>query len=100
MPKTHPKPKKAVSKKKSYTIEVTQEDIIEGIPGFCDSCPIALAARRTFPGQSIRVFEGEISVVGGGPCRSFATTKEADKFIRDFDKRKSVQPFTFAVKES
>jgi hypothetical protein len=84
-------------------IEVTQEDIECGERNNQDSCPVARAARRKL-GRKVRVNVGSMEVSGKfGPHRPgrFYKLDEATKeFIRDFDARQLVKPFTARMEMS
>lgn len=83
----------------TITIEVTQDDIDNGKPDRIDMCPIVLACRRAIPGRTSYVGEcGDfITVYGGIGVIKYSLSKEAMKFINDFDYRNPVKPFTFVA---
>ena len=83
-----------------YIIEVTQEDISNGVRGFCSLCPIARALKRTFPewdcivqgnNFEFRQINSPYEVV------YMKTSNEVRKFISRFDRYFSVFPFSFAI---
>lgn len=80
------------------TISVTQDDIDEGKPGHCNHCPIAIAARRVFPGMTVRVWD-LLTTFGIVKVGYYRMPPEACDFIRNFDRGPSwrVQPFTFEI---
>lgn len=75
-------------------IEVTQDDIDCGKRLTCDKCPVALAIRR------VSRFRWNIysrrAIQRNGP-RSVDLPPEVSSFIRDFDNRTPVQPFSFEI---
>lgn len=73
-------------------IEVTEEDIKNGVRSIVDSCPIALAAHRQF--KSKVIVTGPTIRLGGALV---ALPMEARVFIRNFDDRCPVQPFSFEI---
>lgn len=80
------------------TIDVTAEDIANGIPETCDRCPIALAAKRLGEKTYAQVFRSRIELYNGfGQWVCFKTPPVARAFIRRFDKHRPVQPFTFEL---
>jgi hypothetical protein len=73
-------------------IVVTKKDIDNGIPLSHSSCPIALAAKRAFPGKDI--------FVGSSVCfskKKFPLPEKGTKFVMDFDRGYAVQPFQFVI---
>lgn len=83
--------------RKKFT--VTQEDISNGEPGQCMSCPVAIACERgglTEPSVwPDRVYYGkpEYAVVGGRT--SVCVPRSVTRFIYRFDTKKTVKPFSF-----
>lgn len=72
-------------------IEVTQEDIVNGLPGDCFRCAIALALFRY---TSLHFAVNEIGLqVEGDDIVEFPSS--AQQFVIDFDDGVPVQPFTF-----
>lgn len=84
------------------TIDVTQKDIDNGIREDCVDCPIVLAARRATGREFVMVAESVIDLfVGGYREKNIVATakmpRTAINFIADFDREKSVTPFTFTA---
>lgn len=83
-------------------VTVTEDDIRNGTPGNCETCPVALAAKRAYPEASdVYVYEKEISVVvTGGYCHTTSYQQwlpdAARNFVRDFDAKgaDAVEPFS------
>ena len=84
---------------KTVTIEVTQEDIDQGVPSHAHKCAVARAMSRSVDGAySLCSFWGIHNPAGRGPCVHTAKHDEAvTKFIQDFDNGKPVKPFTFTI---
>lgn len=73
------------------TVSVQQEDIDNGKPEDCDSCPIALACRRlgykdVSVGVSLHVDDHD-----------YWLPSEASRFIEEFDNGEVVSPFSFTA---
>lgn len=80
----------------SKIIEVTAEDIRYGTPQSANSCPIARAVKREFPGSTVSVDATTIIVDG----RTARTQPPQAKFVRDFDKsekRDQAKPHKFVL---
>lgn len=75
------------------TISVTQEDISMGVRRQCKSCPIALALRRINPDYRVDVDTDRIRFGN----KSFNTPEKVRDFIKAFDAKKQVSPFTFRL---
>lgn len=80
-------------------IDVTAEDIANGVPRSCDSCPVALAISRVagkgvinVGTTSFRFYTDHYPLTIGG---SFP--EKVSKFILRFDGHKKVQPFSFEL---
>ena len=88
----------------SISIDVTQEDIDQGIPHSTTKCPIARAINRTFgfpdSSCSVELWTG-VHVM---PFRAMGSrgyyehTPESRRFVMDFDSGVLVQPATFTLK--
>lgn len=79
------------------TIDVTQDDIRDGIPFNACHCPIARAvARRLLPGCHVSV-GGFISVQSNLNRYAIPLPDGCLTFVRDFDAGKPVQPFAFEM---
>ena len=79
-------------------IEVTQEDIKNGVRGDPCNCPTAHAATRATHG-TVPLRVGAL-VIKFGPIGSSVASKlpiEAREFIYDFDWGKPVEPFSFEI---
>ena len=75
-------------------IEVTQDDIDEGVQGSMSLCPIARALKRHFPeGSSIRVGGGRAFVDGV----VYQLPHEARIFVKLFDIGWTSSPFAFEL---
>ena len=86
---------------KRLRVEVTQEDIVKGNPGFAQSCPIARAIHRALPESATVEVSSIIKVVEKtGGWRVFYPTKRALLFMGTFDKREAVAPTTFYFREA
>lgn len=81
-------------------IEVTEQDIADGIAGQCDRCPIAIAiARACAADTSVRVGP---ALAGISAARMFGTAfvklpESAQDFIFRFDAARPVEPFSFTL---
>ncbi len=75
------------------TIEVTADDIANGIKSSCTGCPIALATKRAIidPFQYVAVEDNCMSV----GRTDYRLPKVAADFVADFDADQSVKPFVF-----
>lgn len=78
-------------------IDVTQEDIDQGLPNQPDRCPIALALQRRFPdATSITVWPSDVHVHEGAgadfSCQDFYPSDRAFRFINAFDAGTKVVP--------
>jgi hypothetical protein len=79
------------------TIQVTQDDIDDGIRGsYCD-CPIALAIKRQFPGKEIIVSK---YILGIGGVNTWNVPKPVYNFIDRFDNGNPVEPIVFEIDET
>lgn len=76
-------------------IEVTQEDISNGIPDDCDYCPIALAAKRAGM-ESVLVYNSRI--IARDEEVDAPLSIRARRFVRRFDAGLRVKPFNFEVR--
>jgi hypothetical protein len=83
-----------------HTITVTQEDINDGKGGNCTLCPIALAAKRTFP-DICPVVGAYFLVLDSAPGEEdgelIPLPGDAQQFVEDFDFGRPVEPFSFKV---
>ena len=81
-------------------IEVTQQDIDKGLNNNCFSCPIALAVKRKIDTGNVLVYCDRISVMSTISSYDYKLPKKAQTFIKRFDDRKPVEPFTFEVRNT
>lgn len=83
-------------------IKVTAEDIEQGMPGVAESCPIALAAERGYPGCNPDVRETSIELEVDGTRRIFRLPQSAERFVNAIDGnlfQKHIDPITFELTE-
>ena len=73
-------------------IQVTQEDIDNGLPRRIDFCPVALAVRRAFP-KNEQVYVGGDRILIGG--RRYHSPSVVFDFISLFDSQAGGLPFEF-----
>lgn len=85
-------------------VEVLSEDIYDGKREDCDSCPIALAMNRAFDDADLdmvaRVYDRSFTIRRRGTGRGTAEQKlppGAAEFVREFDEKIEVEPYTFEV---
>lgn len=83
------------------TIDLSQNDIDYGLPGWCGNCPVARATNRVLDKcYYAHVTDCLMSVCEHGP-RSFMHRSllpvHVSAFIRDFDLGEPVTPFTFQL---
>lgn len=83
----------------NIVVNVTAEDIAEGVPGTCDLCPIALAVKRATGAVDVSVYETDVEIDDGESYRIFDVPGLASRFIVDFDKGNEVNPITFTFNE-
>ncbi len=84
---------------RKVTIEVTDDDISDGVPLLTHSCPIALAAKRINLAKVISV-GGHFAYVRNGYSSYPAIVTlpiEAIDFISAFDSNQPVEPFSFEI---
>jgi hypothetical protein len=80
-------------------IEVTAEDIQNGMPGWCGKCPVALAVRRALGGFVKR----EVASVGVSYAAVYVDSRihmlpsDARMFVQNFDEGEPVEPFDFEI---
>jgi hypothetical protein len=79
-------------------VDVTDEDILVGVPEDCGQCPVALALSRLFPdAQDIAVRATGIWLWIDGKLAFFPPPPEVVAFVESFDAREHVDPFSFDV---
>lgn len=81
------------------SVEVTQEDITNGDPNIGDSCPIALACRRVFPGAKIFVGRRFVTLEQFEIITKYSLPPAGIKFVHNFDVNNPVLPTTVVLKE-
>ena len=81
-------------------INVTEDDIKNGVVFACYKCPIALAVKRAVGAANVRVGTETIRIFKGAVPRHFKMTDAAKVFVKDFDDSKPVQPFSFDLNET
>lgn len=85
------------------TIEVTQDDINNGVRKSETSCPIALALKRALPDRTIRADTNSLILCERsteGECifhKIVGTPLSVMTFIMKFDEQFPVQPFAFEL---
>ena len=83
----------------NLTIEITAEDIKNGKPGSCASCPIALAVKRLITNSykvRVNTYFIEILKKHGTVIKKYLLPIKTRNFIMDFDKGGyDLEPFTF-----
>jgi len=79
------------------TVQVTQEDIDDGIPDNTYDCAIACAVKREFIGYTVNVGKHGMYIwpTGESELQCYALPGEASDFIGDFDSGIPVEPFKF-----
>jgi hypothetical protein len=80
-------------------IKITQQDIDRGDPGNALSCPIALAIKRDFPGEKVKVASSRIEI--GDVVLVLNVNSSSIKvydFIEAFDMGLPVAPFEVDLK--
>ena len=86
------------------TIQVTERDILNGLRGECDTCPVALALRRAFPKRIVTVwYEHELwtwrrtfafALIDG---REYRLPDNVLAFISAWDDGENLAPPTFQM---
>lgn len=81
--------------------KVTAKDIQSGHKNNCVSCPIALVLRKALPEYNIQVMDDYIWVEFNRPGQfsfnNISLPHTAVKFIEEFDKTGSGEPFEFSL---
>ena len=84
-------------------IEVTKKHILKGVPGDNCNCAIALALQDEYKTSDVSVeVDDEPELHVGDDILEIASSEmvdDIDFFIRDFDHRENVEPFTIKVYE-
>lgn len=84
---------------KQLTIDVTQEDIDNGVQTDIQNCAIALGCKKVFGDKFWYYYNDSIELVDDS--LGSHTFKIKDKavpiFMQDFDKGNKVEPFSFVV---
>lgn len=73
-------------------VDVTQDDIDNGIPGSGSSCPIARAVMRTTDAICVGVDTAILALSTNTDDRYYPMTKRGQRFINYFDDGLPVQP--------
>lgn len=88
----------------TVTINVTQDDIVEGVILECEFCPIARAIKRRFGIVSnysvVDVSSNSVTFYGGKLPYGFEVCKLPDialNFINDFDQGRIPEPISFLL---
>lgn len=81
-----------------FNVEITQEDIQEGIAGVYNECPVARSLKR-LGCQNIDADEDRILVTFNDKRYLFKTPRKANHFIDDFDCDREVKPFEFKLEK-
>ena len=82
------------------TIDVTAEDIAKGLPDSACECPIAFAVQRCVPHASevaVTNFNIRARLNPFALLQRMVLPAPAQAFIRQFDRREQVKPFSFAI---
>ncbi len=86
-------------------LKVTRKDIVSGLTGDEECCPIALALEREYPdllpsvsASTITLYEG-VDIYSGDVSLEFLSSPEVRKFILDFDEGRNVKPTSFELME-
>lgn len=77
------------------TITVEQHHIDSGETFNCRKCPIALAIREVLPEHHIAIGTRFADI----DDEDYLLPKEAQQFVRDFDDKLKVGPFTFTMEK-
>lgn len=86
---------------KTITVDVTQDDIANGKQGECGFCPIALALNRHAPANHHFTVGSSTATLlredrsDSIPLETVLLPRVAEAFVRSFDHRYTVEPFTF-----
>jgi hypothetical protein len=79
-------------------ITVTADDIARGTPCSAGRCPISRAVRRSLPDYSGAIVGHDNVIVWQGVVYSrIPLPPAAQRFVKAFDQREPVEPFSFAV---
>jgi len=76
-------------------VDVTEMDILEGVPMECDQCPIAIALLRH--GEEVSVAVKNATLIKDGEMYTAGLPSQVTKFICDFDDGLPVSPFQFPL---
>lgn len=79
-------------------IQVTAEDIANGIPYECEACPVALALKKHSPNVDADIIVDADNIWWGEAA--YSTPEEVVSFITNFDKGDAVEPFEFYLEEA
>jgi hypothetical protein len=84
----------------TMTIEVTEQDILDGCSRSTQNCPIARASKRAGLGPLVFVNGFSIKTYGARgvkPIARYALPQEACDFVVDYDAGEPVLPFSFEI---
>jgi len=81
------------------TVNVTQDDIDNGVRVCCHFCPIALAISRSFPGEEIYVTRHLVKIRRSNGLKTLIANLplHATLFVSAFDDEAVVFPITLAL---
>lgn len=84
------------------TVEVTGEDIEQGVPGDCVDCPVARALNRAL-GYAAGTVDVDADEYWLGPQdnegRPYRLPAAASEFVMAFDSDEAVAPFSFRIRK-
>ena len=91
----------------SLLVNVSEQDIANGVKSDCAACPIGLALARDYPGHTWNVRSRDVLRGDLNGLTIFTLPVDARLFISDFDctmhdceaHHDHVQPFTFEMEE-
>jgi hypothetical protein len=78
-------------------LRVKQSDIDNGERFSLDSCPVGLAAQRSFTGKEIRVGYGHLSVADADSYELYTLPKFVGEMIEEFEKGSKISPAEFQI---
>ena len=81
--------------------QVTDIDILSGIGGDCERCPIALAISRVFCDYQIHVSDVEVCIHQDGTAKArLFMTDSLWEWVDTFDNENTVQPIHLEIRNS
>jgi hypothetical protein len=81
---------------RTVTVEVTAEDIEQGMPGVTDACALALAIRRV-TGEPFLVGAHGFGISEDEDDDDIALPVHVVEFRREYDRGNEVTPFSFTL---